>query len=75
MGPRVCLQSQLLLLFFPSVGSPKDQFYFYFPFEEDDNIILPLNGHSTYISKDIYIYFNSVVKVLSEIRLLLSSQK
>lgn len=73
MGPRLCLQSQLLLLFFLSVGGPKDQFYFYFPFEEDYNIILPLNVHSTYISKDIYIYiFNSVAKVLSEIRLLTS---
>lgn len=41
------------------IRCPKDQFYFYFSFEEDYNnitFILPLNGHSVHISKDILFF-------------------
>lgn len=62
MKPRLGLQSQLLSFFSLSNGGPKDQFYFYFPYEEDYNDIiftLPLNGHSAYIVKIFCFLFSS----------------
>ena len=66
--------STSVIFFFLLVGGPKNQFYFSFSYEEHYNsiiFILPLKGHSTYISKSI-LFFCSVVKVLSEIMLLTS---